>query len=303
MNKTQLRSTLLLLFGSLIWGSAFVAQSVGMDYVGPFTFNAVRCLVGTLVLIPCILFIDHWKKKKGLSSQNPVTKEEKKTFLMASLICGIALFAATTFQQVGLVYTTVGKAGFITAMYIVLVPVLNIFLHKKAGLRIWICILVAVVGLYFLCITEDFTIQKGDLLMLGAAFMFAIQILAISHYAPKVDNLRLSASQFLVTGLISLVIAFLVETPILKDILSAWQSILYAGVLSCGVAYTLQIIAEKDADPAIASLAMSMESVFSLLAGWLVLGQMLNTKEFIGSGLMFLAIIVSQLPGKKKAVS
>lgn len=303
MNKTQLRSTLLLLFGSLIWGSAFVAQSVGMDYVGPFTFNAVRCLVGTLVLIPCILFIDQWKKKKGLPSQKPVTKEEKKTFLMASLICGIALFAATTFQQVGLVYTTVGKAGFITAMYIVLVPVLNIFLHKKAGLRIWICILVAVVGLYFLCITEDFTIQKGDLLMLGAAFMFAIQILAISHYAPKVDNLRLSASQFLVTGLISLVIAFLVETPILKDILSAWQSILYAGVLSCGVAYTLQIIAEKDADPAIASLAMSMESVFSLLAGWLVLGQMLNTKEFIGSGLMFLAIIVSQLPGKKKAVS
>ncbi len=303
MNKTQLRSTLLLLFGSLIWGSAFVAQSVGMDYVGPFTFNAVRCLVGTLVLIPCILFIDHWKKKKGLSSQKPVTKEEKKTFLMASLICGIALFAATTFQQVGLVYTTVGKAGFITAMYIVLVPVLNIFLHKKAGLRIWICILVAVVGLYFLCITEDFTIQKGDLLMLGAAFMFAIQILAISHYAPKVDNLRLSASQFLVTGLISLVIAFLVETPILKDILSAWQSILYAGVLSCGVAYTLQIIAEKDADPAIASLAMSMESVFSLLAGWVVLGQMLNTKEFIGSGLMFLAIVVSQLPGKKKAVS
>ena len=295
MKNKQLRSTLLLLLGSLIWGSAFVAQSVGMDYVGPFTFNGIRSLIGTAVLLPCIAVLDRWKKSRGLPSGRPQTPEERRTFLKAILCCGLALCAATMFQQIGLMTTSVGKAGFLTAMYIVLVPVLGIFLHQKAGLKIWFCILIAVAGLYFLCIKDTFTIERGDIMMLVSALLFAVQILVVNHFAPKVDSLRLSAGQFFVSGTICIVIMFLVETPVLKDILSAWKSLLYAGVFSSGIAYTLQIVAEKDADPAIASLAMSMESVFSLLSGWILLGQVLTGRELIGCGLMFAAILLSQI--------
>lgn len=287
MNKQQIRSSLLLLLGAVIWGSAFVAQSVGMDYIGPFTFNAVRSLIGTVSLLPLILILDRRKKRSA------VTRAQKKEFIKACLICGTVLCGATMCQQIGLKYTTVGKAGFITAMYIVLVPVLGVFLGRKPALRIWFCVLLAGVGLYFLCINEGFSIEKGDLLMLGAAILFAFQILVIAHYAPKVDSLKLSAGQFFVSGVISLVIMFLVETPRIPDICAAWLPLLYAGVLSSGVAYTLQIIGERDADPAIASLAMSMESVFSVLAGWLILGQVLSPREWIGCGLMFTAIVIS----------
>ncbi len=299
MNK-QLRSTLLLLLGALIWGCAFVAQSVGMEYVGPFTFNAIRSLIGTLVLMPCIFIRDRMRARKGLPSMRPQTPEEKKKFIKAVVLCGLALFGATMLQQIGLVYTTVGKAGFITAMYIILVPILGMFLGYKTGLRVWLCVAVAIVGLYFLCINEGFSIGLGDLLMLGAAFLFAVQILLISRFAPHVDSLRLSAGQFLVSGLVSLVIMLFVETPTMQGVLGAWLSLLYAGVLSSGVAYTLQIVGEKDADPSIASLAMSMESVFSLLAGWVILNQILSGRELLGCGLMFAAIVVSQLPGRRR---
>ena len=287
MDKKQLRSSLLLLLGAVIWGSAFVAQSVGMDYIGPFTFNAVRSLIGTVSLLPLILILDRRKKKSGSSPA------KRKEYIKACLVCGLVLFGATMCQQIGLQYTTVGKAGFITAMYIVLVPVLGVFLGRRPALRIWFCVLLACVGLYFLCINEGFSIEKGDLMMLGAAVLFAFQILAIAHFAPKVDSLKLSAGQFFVSGVVSLVCMFIVETPRLPQIFAAWLPLLYAGVLSSGVAYTLQIIGEKDADPAIASLAMSMESVFSVLAGWVILGQVLSPREWIGCGLMFSAILIS----------
>ena len=218
---------------------------------------------------------------------------KRKEYIKACLVCGLVLFGATKCQQIGLQYTTVGKAGFITAMYIVLVPVLGIFLGRRPALRIWFCVLLACVGLYFLCINEGFSIEKGDLMMLGAAVLFAFQILAIAHFAPKVDSLKLSAGQFFVSGVVSLIIMFIIETPEIPQILAAWLPLLYAGVLSSGVAYTLQIIGEKDADPAIASLAMSMESVFSVLAGWVILGQVLSPREWIGCGLMFSAILIS----------
>lgn len=287
MDKKQLRSSLLLLLGAVIWGSAFVAQSVGMDYIGPFTFNAVRSLIGTVSLLPLILILDRRKKKSGSSPA------KRKEYIKACLVCGLVLFGATMCQQIGLQYTTVGKAGFITAMYIVLVPVLGVFLGRRPALRIWFCVLLACVGLYFLCINEGFSIEKGDLMMLGAAVLFAFQILAIAHFAPKVDSLKLSAGQFFVSGVVSLIIMFIIETPKIPQILAAWLPLLYAGVLSSGVAYTLQIIGEKDADPAIASLAMSMESVFSVLAGWVILGQVLSPREWIGCGLMFSAILIS----------
>ena len=287
MNKAQIRSSLLLLLGAVIWGSAFVAQSVGMDYIGPFTFNAVRSLIGTVSLLPLILILGRRKKNRT------TTRAEKKYYIKACLLCGTVLCAATMCQQIGLKYTTVGKAGFITAMYIVLVPVLGIFLGRRPALRIWFCVLLACIGLYFLCIRDGFSIQKGDLYMLGAAILFAFQILMIAHFAPKVDSIKLSAGQFFVSGIISLVIMFIVETPRMPNILAAWLPLLYAGVLSSGVAYTLQIIGERDADPAIASLAMSMESVFSVLAGWVILGQVLSPREWIGCGLMFTAIVIS----------
>ena len=287
MDKKQLRSSLLLLLGAVIWGSAFVAQSVGMDYIGPFTFNAVRSLIGTVSLLPLILILDRRKKKSGSSPA------KRKEYIKACLVCGLVLFGATMCQQIGLQYTTVGKAGFITAMYIVLVPVLGVFLGRRPALRIWFCVLLACVGLYFLCINEGFSIEKGDLMMLGAAVLFAFQILAIAHFAPKVDSLKLSAGQFFVSGVVSLIIMFIIETPKIPQILAAWLPLLYAGVLSSGVAYTLQIIGEKDADPAIASLAMSMESVFSVLAGWVILGQVLSPREWIGCGLVFSAILIS----------
>ncbi len=287
MDKKQLRSSLLLLLGAVIWGSAFVAQSVGMDYIGPFTFNAVRSLIGTVSLLPLILILNRRKKKSGSSPA------KRKEYIKACLVCGLVLFGATMCQQIGLQYTTVGKAGFITAMYIVLVPVLGVFLGRRPALRIWFCVLLACVGLYFLCINEGFSIEKGDLMMLGSAVLFAFQILAIAHFAPKVDSLKLSAGQFFVSGMVSLVCMFILETPKLPQIFAAWLPLLYAGVLSSGVAYTLQIIGEKDADPAIASLAMSMESVFSVLAGWVILGQVLSPREWIGCGLMFSAILIS----------
>lgn len=302
MNK-QLRSTLLLILGSVIWGCAFVAQSVGMDHIGPFAFNAIRSLIGTLVLLPCIGIRDRYRNRKGLPPTGPKTRQERRLFLRAVLLCGTALFGATMFQQVGLVYTSVGKAGFITAMYIILVPVFGMFLKYRTGVRIWFCVAIAVLGLYFLCIKEGFSVGKGDLMMLGAAMLFAVQILLISRFAPHVDSLRLSAGQFLVSGVLSLIVMAFTEAPTVKGIFGAWASLLYAGVLSSGVAYTLQIVGERDADPAIASLAMSMESVFSLLAGWILLHQVLSGRELTGCALMFAAIVISQLPGKNRKES
>lgn len=289
-----MKNNILLVLTALIWGCAFVAQSVGMDYVGPFTFNMARFLIGAIVLLPVIWFMDRQRKtgaEKGAG---------QKTLIIGGICCGIALAVASTLQQWGILFTTVGKAGFITAMYIVIVPLLGIFIGKKVRPLIIGCVAIAVVGFYFLCMTESLRLGLGDFLVLLCAIAFSIHILVIDHFSPKVDGVKMSAIQFLTAAIISAVPTLLWEQPVLTEILQAWQPVLYAGVMSCGVAYTLQIIAQKNADPTVASLLLSLESVFSVLAGWVLLGQGLSLKELFGCVLIFCAIILAQLPEKKK---
>lgn len=288
MKTGQMRNSLLLLLTAFIWGAAFVAQSVGGEAVGCFTFNGVRSLIGALVLLPVIWLMDAKKK------------EDQKTLITGGICCGVMLCIASNFQQFGISFTTVGKAGFITAMYILIVPILGLFMKKKPGLQVWLGVVLAVMGLYLLCMTsESFSLSKGDFLVLICAGFFSLHILIIDYFSPKVDGVRMSCIQFLVCGILSMVMAFIFETPEVSVILSGWLPILYAGVLSCGVAYTLQIVGQKNMDPTVASLILSLESVFSVLAGWLILNQTLSLRELSGCVLMFLAIILAQLPQKK----
>lgn len=290
MKTQQRKSSCMLALAAFIWGVAFVAQSVGMDYVGPFTFNAVRNFIGSLVLIPCILFFDRRRADAGETQP-----QNRKTLLIAGIFCGIALAAGSSLQQIGIQYTTVGKAGFITALYIVIVPLLGIFLRKRIGLFVWIAVALAVGGMYLLCMTESSGIAKGDLFILAGSFAFSLHILIIDHFSPRVDGVRLSCIQFFVCGLICSVPMFTLEQPTMHAILSAWAPILYAGVLSCGVAYTLQVVGQKGCDPTIASLILSLESVFSALAGWVLLHQVLSFREVAGCILVFAAIILAQI--------
>lgn len=306
MNKYTLRQSLLLLLTAAIWGVAFVAQSVGMDYVGPFTFNTVRSLLGGIVLIPCIVLL----KRINVGSKDTAGAAEhasgdpagqRKVLLTGGVACGVLLCIASNLQQVGIMYTSVGKSGFITAMYIVLVPVLGIFLKKKAGIKIWCSVAIAVGGLYLLCMTDSgFSIQKGDLLLLLGAVIFSFHILTIDYFSPKVDGVKMSCIQFFTCGILSMVCMFLFEQPQIGAILQAWMPIVYAGVLSCGVAYTLQIVGQKGMNPTVASLILSMESVISVIAGWLILHQKLSGRELLGCVLMFAAIILVQLPERKR---
>ncbi|HIV33735.1 MAG TPA: DMT family transporter [Candidatus Blautia intestinigallinarum] len=294
MKNLQLRNSLLLLLTATIWGVAFVAQSVGMDYVQPFTFNGIRSIIGGLVLIPCIFLLNRLK-----SPSEPIQKSSSRPLLAGGILCGLCLFAASSFQQFGIKYTTVGKAGFITACYIVIVPILGLFLKKKCSPLIWVSVLLALVGLYFLCMSGSISLGLGDLLVLIGAFLFSIHILVIDHYSPLADGVQLSCIQFFVCGVLSLICMFLFETPDLSMILMAWLPILYAGVLSCGVAYTLQVVGQKNMNPTVASLILSMESCISVLAGWLILGQALSSRELLGCVLMFAAIILAQIPVRK----
>ena len=306
MNKYTLRQSLLLLLTAAIWGVAFVAQSVGMDYVGPFTFNTVRSLLGGIVLIPCIVLL----KRINVGSKDTAgaaehasgdPAEQRKVLLTGGVACGVLLCIASNLQQFGIMYTSVGKSGFITAMYIVLVPVLGIFLKKKAGIKIWCSVAIAVGGLYLLCMTDSgFSIQKGDLLLLLGAVIFSFHILTIDYFSPKVDGVKMSCIQFFTCGILSMVCMFLFEQPQIGAILQAWIPIVYAGVLSCGVAYTLQIVGQKGMNPTVASLILSMESVISVIAGWLILHQKLSGRELLGCVLMFVAIILVQLPERKR---
>ncbi len=294
MNKFTLRQSALLLLTATIWGVAFVAQSVGMEYIGPFTFNAVRNLIGAVVLLPCIALL----KKIRTSEKNIV--EDKRATAIGGLCCGVLLFVASSLQQIGIMYTTVGKAGFITAMYIVLVPVGGIFLEKKVGARVWIAVLLAVVGLYFLCMTDGgFSLQKGDILVLACALAFSVHILVIDHFSPKADGVKMSCIQFFVCAVLSGVCMLLFESPDMAAILQAWVPVLYAGVFSCGVGYTLQIIGQRGLNPTVASLILSLESVVSVIAGWLILHQAMSGRELSGCVLMFAAIILVQLPEGK----
>ena len=294
MNKFVLRQSALLLLAATIWGVAFVAQSVGMEYVGPFTFLASRSVIGALVLMPYILLRE---KKKG--KKRPEDAGDVKLLVKGGVCCGCLLFVASILQQVGIVYTTVGKSGFITAMYIVIVPILSIFLKKKAGAKVWVGVVLAVVGLYFLCMTAgNISLQKGDVLTFLWAVTFSFHILTVDYFAPQLDGVKLSCIQFATCGVLSTIGMFLFETPTVDAVLAAWLPILYAGALSSGVAYTLQIVGQKDMDPTVASLILSLESVVSVLAGWVILGQALSARELAGCGLVFAAVILVQLPGQ-----
>lgn len=314
MQKTQLRNSLLLFLTAAIWGTAFVAQSVGMDYVGPFTFNAVRSLIGGVVLIPCIFLLDRLNGSEKASKKEtspddsgrtgPSGAASRKTLITGGIWCGILLAAASSFQQMGIQYTTVGRAGFITACYIVIVPILSlIFLRKKCAPSIWAAVILALAGLYLLCITGSFSIGKGDLLVMICAVLFSVHILVIDHFSPLTDGVKMSCIQFFVCGILCGIPALLLESPRIASLLSAWAPLLYAGVLSCGVAYTLQIVGQKNMNPTVASLILSLESCISVLAGWAILGQKLSLRELAGCALMFAAIILAQLPGKRTGES
>lgn len=294
MKKGSLKSSLFLLLAAFIWGVAFVAQSVGMDYMGPFSFNGARFILGALVLLPLVVT----RRQKAI-------KEGKEgapfgVTLRGGVLCGIALGSAALFQQFGIMYTTVGKAGFITTLYIILVPIASIFLGKRASGKVWIGAALAAVGMYLLCMTETLKLSRGDLLVFICALIFTVHILVIDHFAEKVDGVELSCLQFLVAGVIGWIGAILFEHPVLSDFIAGIIPLAYAGILSCGVAYTLQIIGQKDLDPTVASLILSMESVFSVLAGFVLLHQTLSLQELSGCILVFAAVILVQLPDKKK---
>ena len=290
MKKKQLGNCLLLLLTATIWGSAFVAQSVGMEHVGPFTFTFSRSIIGGIVLLPCILLLGKWKK--GFAT---------KVEWIGGICCGTALCVASNFQQVGMQYTTVGKAGFITALYVVLVPIFGIFMKKRVSLLIWACVAVSVVGLYLLCMPEGaFVLGFGDLLVLLCAVLFSIHILVIDHFSPKGDGVVISCIQFFTCGIISGIPMMFLENPSIANMVDAKWAILYAGVLSSGVAYTLQVVAQKNVNPTVASLILCLESVVAVFAGWIILGEEMSSREIWGCILMFAAIVVAQLPVPEK---
>ena len=296
--KQQIKSSLILLLTATIWGVAFVAQSVGMEYIGPFTFNAIRCVLGGLVLIPVILVL---KKKKETGAENQ-EKEDKKTLWTGGIACGVILCIASNLQQFGIMEASVGKSGFFTALYIVMIPVIGIFIGKRPGIKLWFCVALAVVGMYLLCMKDgSFTIERADIMLLLCALAFSVHILVVDYFSPKVDGVKMSCIQFFVCGVLSAVGMLFTETPDISNIQAAWMPLLYAGLLSCGVGYTLQIVGQKGINPIIASIIMSLESVISALAGWVILGQVLSLKEIIGCVLMFVAIVITQIPiGNKK---
>lgn len=303
------KNGVILFLTAFIWGTAFVAQSVGMDYLGPFSFNGIRSFVGGIALIPCIVVLGRMGRKteeergevtKNDNPEGSSRKGSRRTLIVGGICCGLCLFAASSLQQIGIQYTTVGKAGFITAFYIVLVPVLGIFLKKRIGWKIWVAVLLSLAGLYFLCITETFTIGKGDIYVFLCALIFSVHILIIDYFAPKTDGVKMSCIQFFVVGVLSIPFIAAFETITLEAVIKSMEAILYAGVMSSGVGYTLQIIGQKNMNPAIASLILSLESSISVLAGWVILGQSLSVREAFGCVMMFAAIILAQIPDKAK---
>src|SRR5699024_3275598 len=305
MKTHKVRNSLLLLLTAFIWGTAFVAQSVGMDYVGPFTYTCVRSLIAGIMLIPCIAFLNKVNpnlEEKKICQDETKKKAYQKTLLIGGICCGAALGVASSLQQIGILHTTVGKAGFITTFYIIIVPIIGLFFKKRCGLNVWIGVVFALAGLYFLCITEGFSIGYGDTMVFLCALAFSIHILVIDHFTGLLDGVKMSCIELFVAPIVSGIGMVLFENPDLGNILAAWLPILYAGAFSSGVGYTLQIIGQKGMNPTIASLILSLESVISVLAGMVVLGESLTSREILGCVLMFIAIILAQLPEKKKAV-
>lgn len=314
----KMRGNLMLMLTAFIWGSSFVAQKSGMDLIGPLAFNGIRTLIGGIVLIPAIMFLKNWKVKKALQAGETAAevseedrKKENRLLIIGGICCGIALLVASNLQQIGIFYTTAGKAGFITALYVVLVPICGLFIGKKVRPVIWLCVLASAVGLYLLCMPAEGGfghINKGDLLIMLCALCFTGHILVIDYFSPKVDGIKLSCIQFFVAGILSIILMFPLDPalgfdlPSFSTLIDSWLPVLYAGVLSCGVAYTLQIVAQADTDPTVASMILCLESVFAVIAGMIILGESMSLREIAGCLIMFAAIVVSQLPAKEERV-
>ena len=314
MKKNPLKGSSLLVLGSFIWGTTFVAQSMGTNHLDAFSFNCIRNFIGVFALIP-VLLVQVYTQKKNVNSVQTLNSEDSaielksipftqklkhiftKDLIFGGLICGTALCLASNFQQLGIEYSTVGKSAFITTLYIVLVPLLGLFFKKKLYLQVWCGVILAMIGLYLLCMKDEaFVLTTGDIYLLLCAFFFTIQITAVDYYAPKVNCIALSMMQFLVTAILSGIGMLFAGLPTMDNIIGAIIPLLYAGILSSGIAYTFQIIGQKHLTPTVASLIMSLESVFATLAGWIVLHEVLSTKELIGCGLVFAAVVLTQLP-------
>ena len=291
--ENKLRGSLAILVATVIWGSAFIAQSVGMDYIGPFTFQTMRSVLAVPFLIIVIFLIER-------SPAKSIEKWLEPDLWKAGLPCGVALFIAAGLQQMGIVHTTAGKAGFITAMYIVLVPILGVFLRKKPPFTAWIGVLLAVAGLYLLSCVGVTQVNIGDLYLLGCALGYAVQITLVDQMGISVDGLRLNCVQSLFCGIFSGIVMFLTEDVVISNILSCWIPLVYAGIFSLGIAFSLQIIGQKHLEPTPAALIMSLESVFAVLFGWLLLHERMSTAELCGCALVFCAVILSQIPAKEK---
>lgn len=305
--KHSLRGIFMLTLCAFIWGTAFIAQSVGGDYAEPLTFNCARSVLATVFLFACCLLFDKMSGKNFslLGSDDPLYKDR---LIKGGITCGLFLSLACFFQQLGIMYTTVGKSGFITALYIVLVPVLSyVFYRRAVSLLQGISVGIAAIGMYFICINEGFAINKGDLYTLICAFCFAAQIICVENIVKNLDGVRLSFIQFATCAVVNGVLMFIFETPSLTSVLQGWAPIAYAGIMSSGVAYTLQIVGQKHVSSVLACMLMSLESAFALLSGWILLGQAMSPREIFGCCLVFAAILLAQLPddlfSKKKATN
>ena len=293
--KNNLKGSVILFLAALIWGISFVSQSVGMDYVGPFTFIGIRTTMGGLVLLPFIFITDRKKKKQGT-----YVKTDMKKLIICGGLCGLFLCAASTLQTYGLKFTTTAKSGFLTALYIIFVAVLGLFYGKKLNVKMALGIIISVVGMYFLCLFgADMSFNKGDLITVICAVFFSGQILCVDKFVREVDGVKLSCTQFLVAGGISLILMALFETPDINNIMSCYIALLYSGIMSCGIAYTFQVIGQKYAEPTTAAIIMSFEAVFAAIAGWIILSEAMTVSQIFGCLLMFLAIVLVQLPSKK----
>lgn len=292
---SKIKSNLLLALAAFIWGIAFVAQSVSMDHIGPWTFTCIRNFIAAATLYILMPVLNKFTRSEG-------KEVDKKQMWIGGICCGIALAVASMFQQTGIIYTTVGKAGFLTALYTVIVPVLSLFLGKKSKWNVYVSVGISIVGMYFLCMNEDFSIAYGDVLVLICALMFAFHIMIVDHFVKEIDGIKLSCIQFLTAGLFCLIPMFILEKPDLTSILEAAVPILYAGVLSSGAGYTLQIVGQKGADPSIAGMILSLESVFAALAGTILLHEVLSLRELFGCILVFGAIIFSQIQFRKNSI-
>lgn len=295
--KKQLTGTAALLTATVIWGFAFIAQSVGMESIGPFTFQAVRCMLAVLFLIPAASVLD----LGSCSLRASLAKWQDKQLWKAGILCGCALFAAASLQQIGLVYTDAGKAGFLTAMYIVLVPVLGLFLGRKVPKTALCGVVLAVAGLYLLSCTGVSGINVGDICLIACALCFAVQIICVDHFAAGVDGCRLNCIQSLTVAVLSIPFVLTTETVVLSDLMACWGPLCFAGILSMGLAYTLQIVGQKHLEPSRAALIMSLESVFAALGGWWLLNERMTGTELLGCSLVFAAVILSQWEPSKKS--